>query len=101
MPAKTFEAELLEGLNVTLKSIEFDNKYEGDESAPHRTYFVFQLHCGEDAWQDYTVTMTAAYEDFSDLHQQAWTELYSLLRNFAELIRRRAGLPEITFTDAS
>jgi len=100
MPAKTFEAVLVEGLNVTLKSIEFDNEYEGDESAPHRTYFLFRLHAGE-AWQDFSVTMTAPYEDFADLHQQAWTELYSLLRNFAELIRRRAGLPEITFTDAS
>src|SRR5436190_1836175 len=99
MAVKTLESKLLEGLNVTLKSIEFDNEYEGDDSAPHRTYFVFRLHL-EEAWQDYSVTMTAPYEDFAELHQQAWTELYSLLRNFAEVIRRRAGLPEITFTDA-
>jgi hypothetical protein len=64
------------------------------------TYFVFGLHTDE-AWQDFSVTMTEPYEDFVDLHQQAWTELYSLLRNFAELIRRRVDLPEVTFTDAS
>ena len=93
---KTLEVELVEGLNITLRSIEFDNEYEGDDGAPHRTYFVFRLHL-EEAWQDYSVTMTAPYEDFSDLHQQAWTKLYSLLRNFAEVIRRRADLPEITF----
>jgi hypothetical protein len=99
MPAKTFEARLLEGLNVTLKSIEFDNEYEGDDRAPHRTYFLFRFHA-EEAWQDFSVTMTEPYEDIADLHQQAWTELYSLLRNFAEVIRRRADLPEVTFTDA-
>jgi hypothetical protein len=39
MPSKTFETQLLDALKVTLKSIEFDNAYEGDESAPHRDIF--------------------------------------------------------------
>jgi len=100
MAVKTLESKLIEGLNVTLHSIEFDNEYEGDDSAPHRTYFVCRLHADE-AWQQFSVTMTEPYEDFAALHQQAWIELYTLLRNFAEVIRRRADLPEITFTDAS
>jgi len=100
MSLKKVEVKLIQGVNVTLQSIEFDNEYVGNESAPHQTYFVFRLHIDE-AWQEFSVTMTEPYEDFAQLHQQAWTELYSLLRNFAEVIRRSADLPEITFTDVS
>ena len=67
---KTLEVELVEGLNITLRSIEFDNEYEGDESAPHRTYFLLRLHAGE-SWQNFSVTVNAPYQDFADLHQQA------------------------------
>ncbi|HKH00079.1 MAG TPA: hypothetical protein VKB08_05065 [Bradyrhizobium sp.] len=99
MSDRSFETELPEELYVTLRSIEFDNEYEGDDAAPHRTYFRFRLHIGQDAWQDYSVTVTLPYEDFSDLHQLAWTKLYSLLRNFAEVIRRKSDLCEITFKE--
>jgi hypothetical protein len=41
--------------------------------------------------------MTAPYEDMTDLHRQAWTELYALLRQLGEAARRKAGHAEMTF----
>src|SRR5258705_1075110 len=94
---KILEANFIDGTDVTLHKIEFDNEFEGNDEAAHRTYFVFRLHAGEDARQDYHVTMTEPYDDLVDLEQKAWRELYSLLHNFAEAIRRKADLPKITF----
>jgi len=91
MSDSSFETELAEKFYVSLRSI--------NDPAPHRTYFPFRLHISQHSWQDYSVTVTLPYEDFSDLHQLAWTKLYSLLRNFAEVIRRKSDLCEITFKD--
>ncbi len=88
---------LLDDADVTLESIEFDNDFEGDDEHPHRTVFQFRLYLEEGVYRDFPVTMTEPYKNLDDLHHMAWQELYILLRQFAELSRRKCDAPEITF----
>jgi hypothetical protein len=84
--------------DITLESVEFDTRFQPDpeDDRTHLTEFVFRLHIGE-GYQPFHVTMTAPYEDMTDLHRQAWTELYALLRQLGEAARRKADHAEMTF----
>ena len=96
MSDKLAEVDLPDGVHVTLEKIDFDHGFDGEDDAPHRTYFEFRLHIDE-GHVDFPVTMTDPYTDLANLEKQAWSQVYLLLRSFAEVIKRRSALPELKF----